>query len=156
MTKGDSCDWIQNNNYRMESEKTYDCGFCDNPNALKKCGKSHTRHKETRFCNKTCEAAAHSKERKTEVTANENPGDESLKNAIESEMKRLAKKERKQHQNIIRSMNRPEGCTLVPDQLRILQGMTRSANSARNNERRGVIISVRVPQSPEDGTQDQN
>ena len=136
----------------MESEKTYDCGFCDNPNALKKCGKSHTRHKETRFCNKTCEAAGHSKERKTEVTANENPDNESLKNAIESEMKRLAKKERQNRQNIIRGMSAHDRGIPRMDQIKALQGLTSSANSARNDERRGV----RVPQSPEDGTQDQN
>ena len=136
----------------MESEKTYDCGFCDNPNALKKCGKSHTRHKETRFCNKTCEAAAHSKEKKSEVTANENPGDEFLKNAIESEMKRLAKKERQNHQNIIRAISAHDRGLPNMDQIKALQGVTSSANSARNDERRGV----RVPQSPEDGTQDQN
>ena len=124
----------------MESEKIHNCGFCDNPNALKKCGKSHTRQKKTRFCNKTCEAAAHSKERKSEVTANENPGDESLKNAIESEMKREAKKERKQHQNFGR------------DEIKMLQGITSSANfpGARNGQE------PRVPQCPEGGTQDQN
>ena len=136
----------------MESEKIYNCGYCDNPNALKKCGKSHTRHKETRFCNKTCEAAAHSNERKTEVTANENPDNESLKNAIESEMKRLAKKERQNHQNIIRAISAHDRGLPNMDQIKALQGVTSSANSARNDERRGV----RVPQSPEDGTQDQN
>ena len=136
----------------MESGKTYDCGFCDNPNALKKCGKSHTRHKETRFCNKTCEAAAHSKERKSEVTANENPGDEFLKNAIESEMKRLAKKERQNRQNIIRGMSAHDRGIPRMDQIKALQGVTSSANfpRARNGQE------PRVPQSPEDGTQDQN
>ena len=137
----------------MELEKIHNCGFCDNPNALKKCGKSHTRHKETRFCNKTCEAAAHSKERKSEVTANENPGDESLKNAIESEMKRVAKMERKQRQNAIRLMNCPERrIHLNRDQIKMLQGITSSANfpGARNGQE------PRVPQCPEDGTQDQN
>ena len=135
----------------MELEKIHNCGFCDNPNALKKCGKSHTRHKETRFCNKTCEAAAHSRERKSEVTANENPGDESLKNAIESEMKREAKKERKQHQNI-KFHKMIERTAPNQDQFKILQGITSSANfpGARNGQE------PRVPQSPEDGTQDQN
>ena len=136
----------------MESEKIHNCGFCDNPNVSKKCGKSHTRCKQTRFCNKTCETAAHSKERKSEVTANKNPGDESLKNAIESEMKTVAKKERRQHQNIVRSMNRPERAILNRDQIKILQGITSSANfpGARNGQE------PRVPQSPEDGTQNQN
>ena len=81
----------------MESEKIHNCSFCENPNILKKCGKSHTRCKQIRFCNKNCETAAHSKERKSKVTANENPGDESLKNAIESEIKR----DRKTHQNFM-------------------------------------------------------
>ena len=112
----------------MESEKIHNCGFCDNPNVLKKCGKAHTRCKQIRFCNKTCETAAHSKERKSEVTANENPGDESLKNAIESEMKREAKKERK------------------------LRHMALHFPGARNGQRPGI----RAPQSPENGTQDQN
>ena len=136
----------------MESEKIHNCGFCDNPNVLKKCGKAHTRCKQTRFCNKKCETAAHSKERKSEVTANENPGDESLKNAIESEMKRLAKKERKERQSINRLMNCPERTAPIRDQFKIFQGITSSANfhGARNGQE------PRVPQSPEDGTQDQN
>jgi hypothetical protein len=122
----------------MESEKIHNCGFCDNPNVSKKCGKSHTRCKETRFCNKTCETAAHSKERKSEVTANENPVDESLKNAIESEIKRKAKRERQTRLNIIRAMNRG--------------GSGRIQNLPTFP---GAMVIV-VPQSPEDGTQDQN
>ena len=138
----------------MESEKIHNCGFCDNPNVLKKCGKAHTRCKQIRFCNKTCETAAHSKERKSEVTANENPGDESLKNAIESEMKRLAKNERKRQKNINFAMNRPGQVALTQDHIRILQSMTNSTSfpGARNGQRQGI----RVPQSPEDGTQNQN
>ena len=138
----------------MESEKIHNCGFCDNPNVLKKCGKSHTRCKQTRFCNKKCEAAAHSKERHSKVnaneTANENPGDESLKNAIESEMKKEAKRERKNHQNIIRAMSAHDRGIPNMDNFKKLQGMTSSNNfpEARNGQR--------VPQSPEDGTQDQN
>ena len=138
----------------MESEKIHNCGFCDNPNALKKCGKSHTRHKETRFCNKTCEAAAHSKERKTEVTANENPVDESLKNAIESEMKRSAKKERKLCQNIIRAINRPE--IVSSFDYRIQSGSIQEVTSSTNFPEARNGQESRVPQSPEDGTQDQN
>ena len=122
----------------MESEKIHNCGFCDNPNVSKKCGKSHTRCKETRFCNKTCETAAHSKERKSDVTTNEDPVDESLKNAIESEIKRKAKKERQTRLNIIRAMNRG--------------GSGRIQNLPTFP---GAMVIV-VPQSPEDGTQDQN
>ena len=127
----------------MESEKIYNCGFCDNPNVSKKCEKSHTRCKQTRFCNKKCETAAHTKERKSKVTANENPGDESLKNAIESEMKRLAKKERQTHLNIVRRMNR--GGSGMIQNLATFPG-------AKNGQRQDIV----VPQSPEDGTQDQN
>jgi hypothetical protein len=118
----------------MESEKIHNCGFCDNPNVSKKCGKSHTRCKETRFCNKTCETAAHSKERKSDVTTNEDPVDESLKNAIESEIKRKAKKERQTRLNIIRAMNRG--------------GSGRIQNLP--------TFPIVVSQSPEDETQDQN
>ena len=117
----------------MESKKIHNCGFCDNSNVLKKCGKAHTRCKQTRFCNKTCET----KERNSEVTANENPGDESLKNAAESEMKRLAKKERKIQQNINFAMNRPGDVVLTQDNIRILQIMTSSTSfsGARNGQR---------------------
>jgi hypothetical protein len=134
----------------MESEKIHNCSFCENPNILKKCGKSHTRCKQIRFCNKNCETAAHSKERKSKVTANENPGDESLKNAIESEIKR----DRKTHQNFMYAMNNPDNVIMTPDKFKALQGMTSSVNfpGARNGQRRGI----RVPQSPEDGTQDQS
>ena len=141
----------------MESEKIYNCGFCENPNVLKKCGKSHTRCKQIRYCNKNCETAAHSKERQSNeavAVANENTSDESLKNAIESEMKRVAKRERQNRQNMIRIMNCPERATLNRDRSKALQGMTSSTNfpGARNGQRQGI----RVPQSPEDGTQDQN
>ena len=142
----------------MESEKIHNCGFCDNPNVLKKCGKSHTRCKQIRYCNKNCETAAHSKERQSKeavAVTNENPGDESLKNAIESEMKRVAKRERQNRQNVIRIMNCPDRPTLNRDQyasMQGMQGMTSSTNfpEARNDQ------DSRVPQSPEDGIQDQN
>ena len=138
----------------MESEKIHNCGFCDNPNVLKKCRKSQTRCKQARFCNKNCETAAHSKERQSKeavAVANENPGDESLKNAIESEMKRVAKRNRKFNRNLNFVMNRPGDVVLTQDHIRILQGMTSSTNfpGARNGQRHGS----RVPQSPEDGTQ---
>ena len=136
----------------MESETNQNCGFCENPNALKKCGKSHTRCKQIRFCNKNCDTAAHSKERESKVTANENPGDKnkkSLKDAIESEFKRVAKADRKVHQNINRAMHNPR-VTMNKDQIKTLLGMTSSANNPR--ARNGI----RVPQTPEYGTQDQN
>ena len=138
----------------MESEAIYNCGYCDNPNVLKKCGKSHSRCKETRFCNKTCETAAHSKERKSEVTVIENPVDESLKNAIESEIKREAKRDRQTRHNYIRAKNNPENGIRQRMNTREQLKLTSSANfpEARNSQRQGI----RVPQSPEDGTQDQN
>ena len=94
----------------MESETNHNCGFCENPNALKKCGKSHTRCKQIRFCNKNCDTAAHFKERESKLTANENPGDDSgksLKHAIESEIKRDGKKERRNQRNMLLILNAP-------------------------------------------------
>ena len=74
----------------MESETNHNCNFCKKPNALKKCGKSHTRCKTIRFCNKNCETSAHSKERESKVSANENPVDDSgnsFEKAIKAEIK---------------------------------------------------------------------
>ena len=75
----------------MESETN--CNFCEKPNALKKCGKSHTRCKQIRYCNKNCETLAHSKERESKVSANDNPIDNSgnsFEKAIKAEIKREA------------------------------------------------------------------
>ena len=142
----------------MESETNHNCNFCENPNALKKCGKSHTRCKPIRFCNKNCETSAHSKERESKVTTNENPGEnsgKSLKDAIESEIKKEAKRRRNLNININRAINAPERAILTSNQISALRGITRTTNTprARNGQRQEGI---RVPPTPEDGTQDQN
>ena len=143
----------------MESETNHNCNFCEKPNALKKCGKSHTRCKPIRFCNKNCETSAHSKERESKVTANENPGDNSGKSLkqlqIESEIKKEAKNDRRMRRNINRAINAPERAILTPNQMSALRGITSTTNTprARNGQRQEGI---RVPPTPEDGTQDQN
>ena len=142
----------------MESETNHNCNFCETPNALKKCGKSHTRCKQIRFCNKNCDTAAHSKERESKVTANENPSDNSgnsFEKAIKAEIKRDAKTQRKEHQNMLVALNAPDRIArLNQDEIKILHSMRSSANTprARNGQRQGI----RVPQTPEDGTQDQH
>ena len=37
------------------------CGFCQKPNPVKKCSKSHSRCKGILFCNKNCEMSSHKK-----------------------------------------------------------------------------------------------
>ena len=143
----------------MESETNHNCNFCEKPNALKKCRKSYTRCKPIRFCNKNCETSAHSKERESKVTANENPGDNSGKSLkqlqIESEIKKEAKNDRRMRRNINRAINAPERAILTPNQMSALRGITSTTNTprARNGQRQEGI---RVPPTPEDGTQDQN
>ena len=143
----------------MESETNHNCNFCEKPNALKKCGKSHTRCKQIRFCNKNCETSAHSKERESKVAANENPGDnsgKSLTNAIESEIKKEAKKEIKRRRNINRAINAPERAILKnPNQISALRGITNTTNTPRVRNGQSQE-GIRVPPTPEDGNQDQN
>ena len=81
-----------------------------------------------------CNDCGYARERKSDVTTNEDPVDESLKNAIESEIKRKAKKERQTRLNIVRAMNRG--------------GSGRIQNLP--------TFPIVVSQSPEDETQDQN
>ena len=120
----------------MESETNHNCNFCKKPNALKKCGKSHTRCKTIRFCNKNCETSAHSKERESKVSANENPIDNSgnsFEKAIKAEIKKDAKKERKVHQDMVRTLNAPDRICHAW----VLHYMRSSANTprARNGQR---------------------
>ena len=120
----------------MESETNHNCNFCKKPNALKKCGKSHTRCKTIRFCNKNCETSAHSKERESKVSANENPIDNSgnsFEKAIKAEIKKDAKKERKVHQDMVRILNAPDRICHAW----VLHYMRSSANTprARNGQR---------------------
>ena len=80
----------------MESAENKNCGHCNNPGAVKKCCKSHSRCKEVRFCNKHCEKDAHVK--KPNERQPEDPKEYAkklLKQEIEAEMKRKAKVERR-------------------------------------------------------------
>ena len=80
----------------MESSENKNCGHCDNPGAVKKCCKAHTRCKEVRFCNKHCEKSAHAKqptEKQPEDPSNGN-AENLLKKEVEAEMKKNAKLER--------------------------------------------------------------
>ena len=83
----------------MESAENQNCGHCNNPGAVKKCCKSHTRCKEVRFCNKHCEKDAHVK--KPTEKQPENPGGEDaenlLKQEVEAEMKKNAKVEKEKN-----------------------------------------------------------
>ena len=142
----------------MESETNHNCNFCKKPNALKKCGKSHTRCKTIRFCNKNCETSAHSKERESKVSANENPIDNSgnsFEKAIKAEIKRDAKRKRRGQRNLKFAMQDSESAFLNPDQFKALRQIASSANTPRprNGQRQEDI---RVPPTPEDGNQDQN
>ena len=78
----------------MESAENKNCGHCNNPWAVKKCCKSHTRCKEVRFCNKHCEKDAHVKPTEKQPEDPEDP-EKLLKQEIEAEMKNNAKWERK-------------------------------------------------------------
>ena len=118
----------------MESETNHNCNFCENANALKKCGKSHTRCKQIRFCNKNCDTAAHSKERESKVTANENPSDNSgnsTEKAIQAEFKRVAKKAKIAHRNLNLAMHGSERIILRPDQFKALRRIASSGNTPR-------------------------
>jgi hypothetical protein len=79
----------------MDSAQSQNCGHCNTPGAVKKCSKSHTRCKEVRFCNKTCEKTAHFK--KPAEKQPEDPDEYAenlLKKEVEAEMKKNAKQER--------------------------------------------------------------
>ena len=79
----------------MDSAQSQNCGHCNTPGAVKKCCKSHTRCKEVRFCNKTCEKNAHVK--KPAEKQPEDPdeyAEKLLKKEVEAEMKNNAKLER--------------------------------------------------------------
>ena len=81
----------------MESSENKNCGHCNNPGAVKKCCKSHTRCKEVRFCNKHCEKDAHFKkptEKQPEDPSN-GYAENLLKKEIEAQMKRNAKVEKR-------------------------------------------------------------
>ena len=79
----------------MESAANKNCGHCNNPGAVKKCCKSHTRCKEVRFCNKHCEKNAHVKKPTEEQPETPSSDAENLlKQEIDAEMKKDAKKER--------------------------------------------------------------
>ena len=79
----------------MESSENKNCGHCDNPGAVKKCCKAHTRCKEVRFCNKHCEKSAHAKptEKQPEDPSNRY-AENLLKKEVEAEMKKNAKLEK--------------------------------------------------------------
>ena len=82
----------------MESAENKNCGHCNNPGAVKKCCKSHSRCKEVRFCNKHCEKDAHVKSLQPTERQPEDPEEYAkklLKQEIEAEMKRKAKVERR-------------------------------------------------------------
>ena len=84
----------------MESSQNKNCGHCNNPGAVKKCCKSHTRCKEVRFCKKLCEKDAHTKkptEKQPEDPSN-GYAENLLKKEVEAEMKKNAKVERKKSQ----------------------------------------------------------
>ena len=132
----------------MESETN--CNFCEKPNALKKCGKSHTRCQQIRFCNKSCDTTAHSKERESKVSANENPVDDSgnsFEKTIKAEIKRDAKRKRRGQRNLKFAMQ--GNAILDPDQFKALRQIASSANTPRprNGQRQE---DVRVPPTPED------
>ena len=136
----------------MDSETNHNCNFCEKPNALKKCGKSHTRCKQIIYCNKNCENLAHSKERESKVTANENPVDDSgnsFEKAIKAEIKRDAKRKRRGQRNLKFAMQDFESAFLNPDQFKALRQIASSANTPRprNGQRQE---DVRVPPTPED------
>ena len=42
------------------------CGFCQKPDPVKKCSKSHSRCKGILFCNKNCEISSHKKQKEDE------------------------------------------------------------------------------------------
>ena len=118
----------------MESETNHNCNFCEKPNALKKCGKSHTRYKQIRFCNKNCETSAHSKERESKVSANDNPIDDSgnsFEKTIKAEIKRDAKRKRRGQRNLKFAMQDFESAFLNPDQFKALRQIASSANTPR-------------------------
>ena len=134
----------------MESETNHNCNFCEKPNALKKCGKSHTRCQQIRFCNKSCDTTAHSKERESKVSANENPVDDSgnsFEKTIKAEIKRDAKRKRRGQRNLKFAMQ--GNAILDPDQFKALRQIASSANTPRprNGQRQEDI---RVPPTPED------
>ena len=93
----------------MESAENQNCGHCNNPGAVKKCCKSHTRCKEVRFCNKHCEKDAHVK--KPTEKQPENPGGEDaenlLKQEVEAEMKQYAKVEKRKNRLVATHNGRP-------------------------------------------------
>ena len=118
----------------MESETNHNCNFCEKPNALKKCGKSHTRCKQIRFYNKNCETSAHSKERESKVSANDNPIDDSgnsFEKTIKAEIKRDAKRKRRGQRNLKFAMQDFESAFLNPDQFKALRQIASSANTPR-------------------------
>jgi hypothetical protein len=79
----------------MESSENKNCGHCNNPGAVKKCSKSHTRCKEVRFCNKLCEKDAHTKKPTEKQPEDPNAiAEKLLKQEVEAQMKRNAKVER--------------------------------------------------------------
>ena len=105
-----------------------------------------------RYCNKNCETLAHSKERESKVSANENPVDDSgnsFEKAIEAEIKRDAKRKRRGQRNLKFAMQDSESAFLNPDQFKALRQIASSANTPRprNGQRQE---DVRVPTTPED------
>ena len=80
----------------MESSENKNCGHCNNPGAVKKCCKSHTRCKEVRFCNKLCEKDAHTKKPTEKQPEDPNAiAEKLLKKEVEAKMKKNAKVKRK-------------------------------------------------------------
>ena len=85
----------------MDSAQSQNCGHCNTPGAVKKCCKSHTRCKEVRFCNKTCEKTAHFKKPAEKQPDDPNEYAENLlKKEVEAEMKKNAKYERRRNQDL--------------------------------------------------------
>ena len=79
----------------MESSQNKNCGHCNNPGAVKKCCKSHTRCKEVRFCNKHCEKDAHFKKPTEKQPEDPNAiAEKLLKQEVEAQMKKNAKLEK--------------------------------------------------------------
>ena len=85
----------------MDSAQSQNCGHCNTPGAVKKCCKSHTRCKEVRFCNKTCEKNAHFKKpAEKQPEDSDEYAEKLLKQKVEAEMKKNAKLERGANQDL--------------------------------------------------------
>merc|ERR1712086_938555 len=75
-------------NALISSEENSGCFFCQKPDPIKKCSKSHSRCKGKLFCNKNCELSFHKSEK---TKALEDAKKDNAENSVDENKIKLAK-----------------------------------------------------------------